>query len=295
MIVTKIYSGLGNQLFQYAAGKSLAAHHNTDLKIDNSWYYTAEEKQTPRTYDLGVFHFPEPIATHDEIRQFTHPAGTDLLGRLKARYYRGLPNHKKPVYQEPHFHFDTQFFNSRKSTMLSGYWQSEKYFLPLAATIRQAFSLQVTGEQNLETARKINSSTAISLHVRRGDMVHNPDVARVHGSCDLAYYQEAARRIVEQIASPEFFIFSDDPQWCLQHLKLDYPVNVVANNQGDMAWQDMQLMRMCKHHIIANSSFSWWGAWLNPSAEKKVIAPARWFNTGNHDLSDLLPAGWMRL
>jgi hypothetical protein len=295
MIITSIFSGLGNQLFQYAAGKALAQHHQTELKIDNSWFYSSEEKQTPRYYGLGEFNLSEKIANVSEIRHFTVPAAGGIVGRIRARYNRSLPAHRKPVYYEPHFHVDPHFFQSRRDALITGYWQSEQYFQPIASQIRTTFTLPVKGEQNRQWEQRIMAAEAVSLHVRRGDMVSNPDVARVHGACDLEYYREAARKIAEGLTEPEFFIFSDDPEWCLEHLKLDHPVHVVSNNQGDDAWQDMQLMRMCRHHIIANSSFSWWGAWLNPSESKKVIAPARWFNAANHDLRDLLPKDWMRL
>jgi hypothetical protein len=295
MIISRIFSGLGNQMFQYAAGKSLANHHGAELKLDTSWFSSAEEKQTPRLYSLDVFRLPEQIASESEIKKFTHSTYRGLLGRIHGRYLRSLPAHKKPVYTEPHFHFDSGFFKSRKSLLMIGYWQSERYFLPVAEEIRNLFTIPVSGEPNHQQERKIRSTEAISLHVRRGDMVHNPEVARVHGSCDLEYYREAARRIASGLEHPEFFIFSDDPEWCFEHLKLDHPVHVISNNQGKDAWQDMQLMRMCKHHIIANSSFSWWGAWLNPSSEKKVIAPYRWFNEGNHDLRGLVPSGWIRI
>jgi len=282
-------------MFQYAAGRALANHHQTELKIDNSWFFSKEEKQTPRNYGLDVFRLPEKIASEAEIRKFTHPDARGIIGRLKARYRRGLPAHRKLVYQEPHFHVDPHFFQSRKDVLIVGYWQSEHYFRSIAQQVRHTFCISPDSEESKMLVKKIKSGEAVSLHVRRGDMVHNPEVARVHGSCDMDYYREAVRRIAEKISQPEFFVFSDDPQWCLEHLQLEYPVTVVSHNQGDAAWEDMQLMRMCKHHIIANSSFSWWGAWLNPNPEKMVIAPKRWFNEGSHDLRDLIPQAWLRI
>ena len=295
MIIAYIFSGLGNQMFQYAAGKALALHHKTTLKMDIQWFEETDKQQTKREYGLGIFNLPDPIASKKETQYFTNKPPDNIFGRLKVKYHLSIPPYKRPIYEEPYFHFDSHFFDGRKSALIIGYWQSEKYFLPIADLIRKTFTLPVNGSENQEWERKICSTNAVSLHVRRGDMIHNPEVARVHGSCDIQYYIKAVELLSKEISHPEFFIFSDDPEWCLQHIQIPFPTHVIQNNQGHDSWQDMQLMRMCRHHIIANSSFSWWGAWLNPMSEKKVIAPARWFNSEDKDLRDLLPSGWIRI
>jgi hypothetical protein len=206
------------------------------------------------------------------------------------------PNHKKLVYKEPFFHYDINFNKASSNIYLIGYWQSENYFKSQEAQIRNDFRFRfpLTGK-NEYWEQLINSTNAISLHVRRTDMINNPDIVKTHGSCGLDYYLEAANRISDGLEQPVFFIFSDDPEWCKENLHLSWPVHYIDNNQGDLAYIDMQLMSMCKHHVIANSSFSWWGAWLNTSNSKRVIAPKRWFADNTKDTSDLIPSGWIRI
>jgi len=123
--------------------------------------------------------------------------------------------------------------------------------------------------------------------------VNNPKVKQVHGLCSLDYYMDSIRLIKEKIISPHFFIFSDDMQWVRSHLKLSCPVTFVDNNKKEKAYEDFRLMNHCKHHIIANSSLSWWGQWLAENSEKIVIAPKRWFKTKAHETKDLIPESWI--
>jgi hypothetical protein len=135
---------------------------------------------------------------------------------------------------------------------------------------------------------------AISLHVRRGDYANNPKTKATHGLCSLDYYQASVRQMAQKVARPHFFIFSDDMEWVQGNLKIDFPCVFVEHNRGAESYNDMRLMSLCKHHIIANSSFSWWGAWLNPNMEKIVIAPRKWF-ASQTAVPDLFPAGWIIL
>jgi len=296
MIITEINSGMGNQMFQYAAGFSLAAHLNCPLKLNLKWYDHPESMQTARKYDLGIFNLPGQIATNEEISNLAAPSSKGLINRFKHRQNRNSAPHKRWVYEEPFFHYDPNFYQATSPVMLSGYWQSEKYFVPVAEDIRNCFSLKIaTGTQNAGWERLIMNSNSVSLHVRRGDMVSDPEVMRVHGACDHEYYREAARRLASAVENPVFFVFSDDPAWCMENLETGHTMHFIDNNQDENSWLDMQLMRMCRHNIIANSSFSWWGAWLNTNPEKKVISPLRWFNHKNHDTKDLIPDSWERI
>lgn len=296
MIVTELISGLGNQLFQYAAGLALAEHHQTELKIDKSWFELEFEKQTPREYGLSPFRLAQDFASKEEIMKAKFGTGFHLQRRIADKLDSMKPYYKRRVYLEPHFHFDPHFFEATKNTYLSGYWQSEKYFAPVANQVRAAFQLKEEMKGlNAELRKAMMHSMSISLHVRRTDMVNNPDVAKTHGSCSLEYYQAAATQIATGLTDPEFFIFSDDPAWCKENLHLNHPVHYIDNNQGEHAYFDMQLMSSCRHHIIANSSFSWWGAWLNASEDKRVIGPKNWFATNERDTSDITPSGWARI
>ena len=297
MVIAEINSGLGNQMFQYAAAKSLASHLNTPLLLDISWYHASESAQTPRAFELNVYpEIQESIASPEMINELIRPASVGIVNKIKHRLNRMRAVHRQWAFVEPHFHFYPSFFEARNSVYLSGYWQSEKYFLPIADQIRQTFTLNIPeADVNFNVLKRIQSVNAISIHVRRGDMIKNPDVAHVHGSCNLDYYQRAMKLIEKSVNEPVYFIFSDDTDWCKENLKSMHPLEFITGNEEDRAFWDIQLMRNCKHHITANSSFSWWGAWLNPSASKKVISPLRWFADDSKDTSDLIPADWMRI
>lgn len=296
MIVSELISGLGNQMFQYAAARALSLEKNTELKLDRTWFDLEIEKQTPRSYGLDPFLLKASFISEKERTFFLNPYTGGILNRASLKWNAMQPYYKQRVYREPHFHFDAQFFKATSNTYLIGYWQSEKYFSKYAQLIRNDFNFRnpLSG-QNENWRQLIQSSNAISLHVRRSDMVNNPDVVKTHGSCDLDYYRAAAQKIAEGVDNPIFFVFSDEPDWCKAYLKLEHQTHYIDNNTGESAYCDMQLMSHCRHHVIANSSFSWWGAWLNPRSDKRVIAPKRWFADNSKDTSDLILSGWERI
>jgi hypothetical protein len=125
--------------------------------------------------------------------------------------------------------------------------------------------------------------------------VADPKTRAVLGPCSLDYYRSAARHVAERVATPEFFVFSDDIAWARDNLDIAFPCHFIDDNRGMESYNDMRLMSLCRHHILANSSFSWWGAWLNPRADKIVVAPGRWFVGGERRVDDLVPQGWVTL
>jgi hypothetical protein len=176
-----------------------------------------------------------------------------------------------------------------------GNWQSERYFAKVADAIRVDFSFNTSlVGRNAELAELIGGVTAISLHVRRGDIAANPASIAIHGLCSLDYYRRAIEFMTAKVTKPEFIIFSDDMAWVRENLQVDYPCHYVQHNMGLESFNDMRLMSLCHHHIIANSSFSWWGAWLNPRVNKIVVAPRRWFSA-NYDSSDIIPSTWIKM
>jgi Glycosyl transferase family 11 len=196
---------------------------------------------------------------------------------------------------EPYFHYWYGIKNIPCDSYLMGYWQSEQYFADIANIIREDFTFKLPmSQQNAELAKQINQVNAVSLHIRRGDYANNPETMATYGLCSLDYYKEAIRYIVERVNAPHFFIFSDDINWVKNNLKIDYPYQYVDHNHGTESYNDMRLMSLCKHHIIANSSFSWWGAWLNRNPEKLVVAPQKWF-ANELNVDDLFPRGWITL
>lgn len=288
MIAVRLSGGLGNQLFQYAAARCLADLHQTDLVLDLHWFSHIPPGATARAFELDKF----PV----RARRFR---GTEVLW---AKLHQGRIIRKIPAiprrwthFRERHFQWDAQFAGLPDGTYLDGYWQSEKYFAQSAQAIAQDLSVQapLQGEDQA-VASRIAACNAVSVHVRRGDFVHSPSGAALHAQCSLAYYQAAIGRISQQVQAPSFFVFSDDPDWTRQHLQLPGPTEFVVHNAAATAYQDLRLMALCQHQIIANSSFSWWGAWLNRNPTKRVLAPQAWFNDAT-DTRDLIPADWVRL
>jgi hypothetical protein len=283
-VVTRLLGGLGNQLFQYATARALAARSGLPLKLDLS----ALQGHRPQRYGLAPFAIAATEATPDEIRGLRR--GPDLLLRIAPRLAG------RHVLVERHFHFDPTVLRVRGPAYLSGYWQSERYFADADARIRAELVVKAApADQNEATLRAIRSRESVAVHVRRGDYVSNPRTHRIHGTCSLDYYQRAIAEIRQRVKEPHLFVFSDDGAWARRHLDTPLPVTFVDHNGPDRGHEDLRLMAACRHHVIANSSFSWWGAWLARHPGQHVIAPARWFAAARHRTSDLYPDGWTRI
>lgn len=298
MIILRLEGGLGNQMFQYAAARRLAEKHLTTLKLDLTWF----ETQTLRKYKLRYFNIWEHIATAHEIASFLD--NSLVYGRLANKIRNKLLlNHpvitsyqKSVILREKYFHFDPDLLNAPCDVYMEGFWQSEKYFLDIAEMLRQEMSLRYLQTPNFQQiSQLINDNCSISLHIRRGDYVVNPEANSYHGSCDLDYYRRAVEYIADHTSQPYFFVFSDDPDWVKENLSINFPVNLVSKNDAFHDYEELSLMSQCQHHIVANSSFSWWGAWLNSNVSKIVVAPNKWFGNAQHNTEDLIPDAWIRL
>lgn len=284
MIISKIQGGLGNQLFQYALGRRLALDRSVPLKLDLSWYWA----NRVRSYGLWHFNICAEMAFPDEIA-LTAGKRSDLCERQKPYYHRSWV-------RQQHRQFDANILNVKSPVYLHGYWQSEKYFQTIEPMLHQELTLKTSPDTyNQALAHTIAQVNAVSLHVRRGDYVSNPQAAKVHGLCSLAYYQRAIATMADRVKAPHFFVFSDDLAWVQENLKTTYPVTYVGQNGVDKDYADLRLMTLCQHHIIANSTFSWWGAWLGVNPNKIVVAPQQWLTVLNHDPSDVIPATWLTL
>lgn len=292
MIVSHILGGLGNQMFQYAAGRALSISRSAPLRLDISDF---SGYGPHHGFELmQVFSCPVTLAGPEDVRAVLGWQSSRLVRRLVVcPALRFLRN--RHFVAEPHFHHWPGIRDVPLPCYLRGYWQSERYFSNVAQTLRMDFTFRqpLTG-RNLELAEKIGAANAVSLHVRRGDYASNPKTLAMHGVCPLGYYEAAIKYIVERVETPHFFVFSDDMEWVRGNLIIDHPCAYVDHNSGAESYNDMRLMSLCRHHIIANSSFSWWGAWLNLRPEKLVVAPKRWFANGNN-VKDLLPSGWVSL
>jgi Glycosyl transferase family 11 len=294
MIVVRLRGGLGNQLFQYAAGRALAEHHGVALKLD-LYTYTRHKY---RTFELGNFNIDCIEATRQEVHQYT---GSNPIGRFFNKRENYLRSPK--VFAQPHYHYYEDFFKLPPDLYLSGYWQSEKYFAAHRDEFLKRYvprhPMDLKNQEYLEQIQKTNS---VGLHVRRGDYI-GQQYNQFYGGLQEDYYRKAVSLVKEKIDSPTFFVFSDDLGWCRKNLDLDLAV-FVEGNSGVNAFKDLGLMAACQHNVIANSTFSWWGAWLNQNPDKFVVGPRQWFKKSYNEkrepvypcryynTKDLLPGDW---
>lgn len=266
MIITKLVGGLGNQMYQYAVGRRLAWKHNTVLKLDISEF----QRYKLHKYSLGAFNIQANFAGPEEIAGLTHV-------------------------RERHFHFDPEVMNLDDNVYLDGYWQSWRYFADIADIIQREFTVKTAAAgRDRQLSEQIASTQSVSLHIRRGDYVSDSRTQQVHGSCDIDYYLGCVDELTKTVRNPHFFIFSDDPQWARENLKLNFPTTLVDHNGLEKNYEDLRLMSQCKHHIIANSTFSLWAALLNPKSDKMVFAPRQWFNASKNNTKDVLPENWIK-
>jgi hypothetical protein len=295
MIVVKLMGGLGNQMFQYAMGRALSLRTDTVLKLDLSWFATSESSGIDRPYDLSNFNIIENISTVDEVKSLK-ACENRVSRKVRAIANRYVPLSWQSHIQEKYFHFDPAVLSIKHDAYLSGYWQSERYFADFAGVLRNDFTFRKPlVAENKRLAEKMLEYNSVSIHIRRGDYVSVAKNASFYESCSLDYYYKGLAKISERQPDLHVYVFSDDIEWAKQNLDISYPITFINHNQGENAFEDMRLMSLCKHNIIANSSFSWWGAWLNQTPEKIVIAPERWFAQGSNDTRDLLPGSWVKL
>lgn len=291
-LVIKLQGGLGNQLFQYAFGLSVSKKLNAALYFDLS-FYKQNHGLVPRAFALDIFTGGVNIASHNLVSSFLTPG---LVQKILNK--TGIS--KKSIYRENSLRFNNDVFNVKPTAYFEGFWQSEQYFGDIEQAVRHAFTFKAPlNPQSQTIANKLaGEAGSVSVHIRRGDYVISKTTSELHGICNESYYKSAITLIKEKVSHPRFYFFSDDPEWVKQQLLPATDNATLINHNTDTdSWQDMALMSKCKHHIIANSSFSWWGAWLNPGNQKIVIAPRNWFNneTAYFDATDLVPDGWIRL
>lgn len=292
MIITRLIGGLGNQFFQYAVGRHLAEIHKTEVKIDISGF----ESYKLHKYSLWPFNIQESFASPEEVAALRNQ-GQTIVGRLTQKVLqKPLKSTSTYIRERKLFCFDADILNLGDDIYLQGSWQNEKYFTDIAEIIRREFTVKTPASgKNKELTEQITSCESVGLHIRRGDYVSNPNTNKVHGTCDIDYYCYCVKQLALRVNNPYFFIFGDDPQWAMANLKLSYPTTLVGHNDADKNYEDMRLLSQCKHNITANSSFSWWAAWLNQNPEKIILAPERWLKNDIYDTKDLIPDGWIRV
>jgi len=293
-MITKLIGGLGNQMFQYAVARSLSVIKQTGFKMDVSGFELVKPPYTPRRYELNYFSIIENFASNEEIQMFKGKKAN--LSVFLGKIFSILQNHTYHYYSEKKFNYDPDVFELKGNIYLDGYWQTKKYFKNIKYIIKNDFTVKTEpDEKNKELINKIKNCNAVSVHVRRGDYVEVPLTSSIHGTCGLDYYKKSIDLITERINNPHFFIFSDDTKWTKENLKIGFPTTYVTHNGPDKGYEDLRLMSNCRHFIIANSSFSWWGAWLSDNLDKIVLAPERWFMKEGMDTKDLIPEGWIKV
>jgi len=292
MVISHIIGGIGNQMFQYAAGRSLSLKYDQQLLLDLSDF---TNYRLHHGFELSrVFNVMAKSAEASTIDEMLAWRANPLIKKILRRpQFVWLRGNKFVV--EPHFNYWPSLFNRVDDCYLYGYWQSERYFKPFESVIRKDFTFrEPLAGRNSELASEIAQTQSVSLHVRRGDYLSDSKTGTIMHVCSLEYYRNAISYIAERVERPVFYIFSDDLAWVRQNLSMAFPCIYVDHNRGAESYRDMQLMSLCRNQIIANSSFSWWGAWLNSNSEKLVVAPWNWFRNGTND-RDLIPPEWMRL
>jgi len=292
MIIVKLKGGLGNQLFQYALGRRLTYFSSVQLKLDVSYYRTSKL----RSYGLDHLNIVENIATEDDLNAFGVVEGRDSRTIISKALERRKPIHKRRRIDERLLAFDPEILSVSDNVYLDGDWASEKYFCEIAEVLRAELTPKLRLDKvNEEMASEIAGASSVSVHIRRGDYVTNPEINKVHGTCSLKYYNRCIGEIALKVRDPHFYVFSDDVQWTRKNLVIGHPVTYVDHNDKENDFKDLYLMSKCKHHIIANSSFSWWGAWLSTSKDHVVFATSRWLSPGRTDVLDIIPERWLRV
>ena len=288
-IISNIVGGLGNQMFQYAAGYSLSQRTGQSHKLHLNDYSFIND----RKFELeNVFELKATFASSSDVKKIIGNKGS--LYTRKLLYKLGL---SRNILKEKPYVLNKLFFEINGPLYLDGYWQNQKYFQNIKDDLIQDFTLRDSlGDVSKKYLKKIKESNSISMHIRRGDYVHDSHTNSIHGVCSLDYYEDAEKYFNNKISNATYFIFSDDIEWCKNNLNFELPTNFIDHEYAGEKFQSyLQLMTNCKHFIIPNSSFGWWAAWLANFSKKIVVAPKKWFSDSNINTKDLIPDDWIRI
>lgn len=301
MIVTKITGGMGNQMFMYALGFALAEKHHTKMLLDLSGLNNGE-----RIYAMDKFKI-----THKEIwkpgrlvqlyYQLIRKFGLCEVQKKIAVILRNLIGNRSLILiAEKSISFDKDILLLPDNVILDGYWITSKYFSSVEKKLRKEFRWRYEVSQNTKYWEKIIRSCecAVSLHVRRGDYVSNNENKSLYCQLGNEYYYTAVDCLKKNNKNMVLFVFSNDVNWCKENLKFSDMTYYVSGNDEQHGHEDMYLMSLCTHNIVANSTFSWWGAWLNSNPDKIVVCPKKYYNIKNSwfdSEDDIWPSGWTKI
>jgi hypothetical protein len=297
VIIVKIFQGLGNQMFQYAYGYARSKDLGTELKIDTSYYQSySEVTQFGYTYkrDFGLnrFNIEAKEATITELNGVLYPRAKSLRGKISNKYRQLSTNYNKKFYvKEPDYSFDKRLLQIVDNTYVEGYFTDERYFAKYRdGLIKQFALLNPPNEKNNAILNQMEMENSVCISIRRTNFLNNP----LMGTCGEAYYYKAMDEMASKIPNPVFYVFSDDNNWVSSFFKSGYNCVFMQHNYPDF-YEDFRLMQKCKHHIIPNSTFPWWAAWLSNYENKLVIAPKYWLNSNTIDYSRFVPGDWIRI
>ncbi|MBL0356223.1 MAG: alpha-1,2-fucosyltransferase [Chitinophagaceae bacterium] len=295
VVIVKIFGGLGNQMFQYAAGKSLAVTTGAELLLDISSFTNQPPSETPRQWALHIFkNIDEGFCDLQTLRKMGIITGNSFFSRVYKRLIKKLSWINNHYLLEKSTRYSPLGFKG-EYIYLDGYWQSYKYFADQESLIKKQFDLgYLTHEATLkDTITNIRNSVSVGLHVRRGDYIAQNNAKQSHAVCTEAFYYTAINELkkLEQ-RDIKIFIFSDDIEWCKQHLVLNEAHTFITTGVDA---NDLYCMSICQHNIIANSTFSWWAAWLNNNPVKIVITPDTWHLNLLAKAEDRLPPNWIKI
>ncbi len=292
MIIVRLSGGMGNQMFQYALGRALAIKNKTTLGLDiyDLLDRTPRKGFTFRSYDLDLFGVEARIIDQRSLPFWHRSCGGGFFGAILNKLRRNLFGGRG---RERGFKFNPEVLDLGPNAYIDGYWQSYKYFELIADTIRKDFFLKNLLPENIKSLKKeIESQNSVCVHVRRGDYVGN----KFHDVVSKDYYTQAVNLLTEKTNIEHIYVFSDDINWCKENISFGRPTTFVGEEcSGERASGQFELMKSCKHFIIANSSFSWWAAWLAENSDKIVIAPKAWFGDKSIDTSHRIPQNWIKI
>ena len=275
-VVVKLMGGLGNQMFQYAIGKKISLEYDKELILDKTFLLRKDLDITYRDFDLDIFNINNKIVENFVV----------------TNDYKVLDE----PFNAPNMTNSIKNINTNENIYVSGFFQKEYYFKDIRTQILQDFNISIQDDNIKKLESDILSSNSICINVRRGDYVTNQNTNNFHGFHGVEYINKSISEITKKIKNPMFYIFSDDIDWCVNNLKIDYPHFFVDHTyKGNKFSSYLKLMSSCKNFIIPNSTFAWWATWLNQNEEKIVYVPNNWFNVNYMNTDGLIPLNWNKL
>lgn len=289
MVIVKIIGGLGNQLFQYAFGKYLSSLLNTDVKYD-VYNDNSNKNFTIRELDVKKFNVDLSISSSEEVDKYIF-FKKGVFRRIERKFAQTLPFFFRNYFVQKNAHSLSNIL--KNDCYYEGYWQCSEYMEKVREELLSNIQPDdVFYQKHSEILKRIIESNSVAIHIRRGDYISIKVNSKLFEICDMKYYNDAIEYIENVVSKPNYFIFTQDTEWAKNNFNNTCFELVIGNSAID----DLLLMSFCKHNIIANSTFSWWSAWLNKNKNKIVIAPQKWYKgIRNLQTNYLIPINWIRL